>query len=110
MKINILGTEYELIGSTAKDHPLLGERNGYCDGTLKCIVYDNDTSEWDLGNKQYKLNQILRHEILHAFLIESGLDCCCYSEEPWARNEEMVDWFAIQSPKIFDVYKKLDIL
>ena len=33
----------------------------------------------------------------------NGVDC-------WAKNEEMVDWFAIQSPKIFKVYSELGLL
>lgn len=40
--------------------------------------------------------KIVRHEIVHAFLKESGLDC----NSDWARNEEIVDWIALQGPKI----------
>lgn len=54
---------------------------------------------------------ILRHEILHAFLFESGLDASSIATYgAWAINEEMVDWFAIQSPKIFAAYQNLGIL
>ena len=53
---------------------------------------------------------MLRHEIIHAFLNESGLSDSSNSVEAWAKNEEMVDWFAIQSPKIFKVFQDLDIL
>ena len=53
---------------------------------------------------------ILRHEIIHAFMYESGLWCNSYGVSSWAENEEMTDWFAIQSPKIFKVYKQLKIL
>ena len=53
----------------------------------------------------------LRHEILHAFLFESGLDAGSIATYgPWANNEEMVDWFAIQSPKIFKVYSELGLV
>ena len=53
---------------------------------------------------------MLRHEIIHAFLFESGLECNSLKTYNWAENEEMVDWFAIQSPKIFILYKELNIL
>lgn len=38
----------------------------------------------------------MRHELIHAFLGESGLR----SDSEWAENEEMVDYFAIQFEKI----------
>jgi hypothetical protein len=28
----------------------------------------------------------------------------------WSQNEEMVDWLAIQSPKIFKAFQELNIL
>ena len=51
--------------------------------------------------------ETLRHEILHAFLNESGLcsSTLCF-EGGWTKNEEMIDWFAIQFPKIAKVYKE----
>ena len=43
----------------------------------------------------------LRHEIIHAFLFESGLQTCAFTiEGPWAENEEMIDWFANMIPKM----------
>lgn len=55
--------------------------------------------------------RVLRHEIMHAFLNESGLsESSNQHDGAWAKNEEMVDWYAIQSPKIFAVYQSLDIL
>ena len=53
----------------------------------------------------------LRHEIVHAFLFESGLSSNTHGiYGAWAENEEMVDWIAIQSPKIFKVFQELEIL
>lgn len=52
----------------------------------------------------------MRHEILHAFLFESGLSENAGFSGCWATNEEMVDWFAIQSTKIYDVYLKLGLV
>lgn len=33
-----------------------------------------------------------------------------YDSDAWAVNEEMVDWLAIQAPKIFSTFKKMNIL
>lgn len=51
-------------------------------------------------------DKVTRHEIIHAFLEESGLA----DNSEWARNEEMIDWFAIQLPKIANVCEKLKII
>lgn len=50
----------------------------------------------------------LRHELFHAYLSESGLSANashCYTS--WAENEEMVEWFAIQAPKIFKTFQEV---
>ncbi len=47
-----------------------------------------------------------RHEIIHAFLFESGLA----ENSEWAQNEEMVDFFAIQFPKLMEVFKNADAI
>ena len=51
--------------------------------------------------------KVARHEIIHAFIEESGLSECTFiCKEGWAKNEEMVDWIAAQSPKIFAAFQK----
>ena len=52
----------------------------------------------------------MRHEITHAFLNESGLDANASDTDCWAKNEEMVDWFAIQSPKIYKAFNEVGAL
>lgn len=49
--------------------------------------------------------QVLRHEILHAFLCESGLSACSHKSDNWAADEEIVEWLAIQFPKIFAAFE-----
>ena len=57
------------------------------------------------------MKETLRHEIIHAFFNESGLqDSANKFDGAWSKNEEMIDWFAIQPPKIFKLFKELDIL
>ena len=110
--VNVLGTKYKIVFGNQKKYPELETRDGFCDSSIKRIVID-DMSESEVGFKKdlknYQ-NSVLRHEIFHAFLYESGMDCCTFSSCSWATNEEMVDWLAIQTPKIFKVFQNLNIL
>jgi predicted SprT family Zn-dependent metalloprotease len=56
------------------------------------------------------IKKVIRHEIIHAFLIESGLNNNSMKVEYWAQNEEMVDWIAYQFPKISMVFKEIGCL
>ena len=73
------------------------------------LLNTKDETDSKKNLKAYQ-NSVLRHEIIHAFLYESGLDTCTSCTGNWALNEEMVDWLAIQTPKIFKVFKELNIL
>lgn len=57
-------------------------------------------------NLQVQIMKNKRHEIIHAFLFESGLA----ENSEWAQNEEMVDFFAIQFPKLMEVFKNADAI
>lgn len=52
----------------------------------------------------------MRHEIVHAYLYESGLAENSLSVANWATNEEMVDWIARQFPKIKRTMETLNCL
>ena len=115
MDIEILGTKYTITYKNILEDNKLEEMEGYTDLYKKEIVIgkleQRDYFKNELLEKIELVKQkVLRHEILHTFLFESGLDCNSNRSYNWADNEEMVDWFAIQSPKIFDVYKKLEII
>lgn len=106
MTVDVLGTEYEIIQSDKLKDSNLEQNDGYIDFTTKKIVIDTFKPSpgcvEDL--KKYK-KQVLRHELVHAFLFESGLD-----GSSWGNNEEIVDWIAIQSIKLFDVFNKMDLI
>lgn len=107
-KVNILGSEWSVAFGTEKEYQNLSEMDGYADFSTHQIVIDTmEKSDGQIGSKgdmtEYK-KQVIRHEIIHAFLYESGLEACSTTSNNWAVNEEMVDWFAIQSPKIFKVF------
>ena len=107
MDVNILGTEYELQERPGKEDPVLADFDGYCDTSVKKAVVD-EMKEKEPGMKEdlsYYQKQVKRHEIIHAFLFESGLDTCC----EWA-CEEMIDWMSIQFPKIQKAFTEAECL
>lgn len=112
MTVNVLGISYEIEKKKYGEDPLISERDcaGYCNGLLKKIVFcdmttwpSNDYTETEAGIAQ---KAILRHEIVHAFLSESGLASNSSESDAWAKNEEMVDWFALQGPKIYKAWQE----
>lgn len=116
--VNVLGTEYVIETHKASEDKYLEENNlgGYCSEDEKLIVIADVTEEkyfpymTEKEQGAYR-NKVLRHELVHAFLNESGLsDSASIPERGWAKNEEMIDWIAIQSPKIFEVFRELDIM
>lgn len=107
MKISILGTEYIIKKQTEKDNPKLVNANGLCETCSKeIIINDFEVDNNTLDNVDVYRDKVLRHEVIHAFFHESGLD----SNSDYARNEELVDWIAIQFPKMYKVFKELGVL
>lgn len=107
--INVLGVDYRIrIGDPEKD-ATLATSAGYVFYQNREIVLLDFQKEWkdepqSSINRQMRL--VLRHEIIHAFLYESGLAASSLvADYGWAKNEEMVDWMAIQSPKIYQLFK-----
>lgn len=113
-RINILGSEWNIKFGNEEQYPNLKNMDGYCDqSTREIIVDDMEKYQEQLGSKADLPNyrkQVTRHEIIHAFLFESGLDISSVKAESWATNEEMVDWIAIQMPKIIAVMEKAGAL
>lgn len=114
-EINILGTIYTIEYKSILKDDKLDEMEGYTDLYKKHIVIGNiEEREYFKNEQKEKItkvkNKILRHEIVHAFLYESGLDTNSNKTYSWADNEEMVDWIAIQSPKLLKVYQELGCL
>lgn len=114
--VNILGTEYrvEVVEKFDDDEGNLA--SGFTDPDLHVIKLRDlaKIDEWS-GESAEKVEarekEIFRHEIVHAYLNESGLKFNCgVTGESWARNEEMVDWIAIQGPKIMETWKEAGCL
>lgn len=105
--INVLGTDIKIVFRKEVDDPQLDDLGGYFDSSENLIVVKIPEKEKNsLGNLENWQKKTLRHEIVHAFLYESGLDWSASSVDCWATNEEMVDWFAIQAPKIGKIFRE----
>lgn len=109
MTVNILGSRYEIKTQSASENELLKDCNGYCDWTTRQIIIEREM-EGDLGDMGCYYRKVLRHEIVHAFALESGLDACSGQTDAWARNETMVDWIARQGPKIYAAWQEAGAL
>lgn len=106
--INILGSTWKIQEMKSLD---LDNADGYTDTSVRTIKIEKfENSPGSKKDLEVYRKQVLRHEIIHAFLYESGLESNSNRSEAWAQNEEMVDWFSIQSPKIFAVFKELDLI
>lgn len=118
MRVNILGTPYEIIRKTYEEEPVFGSSHidGYQNGfTHKIVVCDMHThpawKDEDEATVQECHKQTLRHEIVHAFFDESGLAySTLHYEGAWSKNEELVDWIALQGPKIYKAWEEAGAL
>lgn len=111
-KVNVLGTEYNIIYRKHEDEKRLKKgSDGTIDVSIKEIIVAifeaDDSSMQDLEDYQ---KRVTRHELTHAFLYESGLWDNSHGIDSWGSDEEITDWFAIQSPKIYRVFYELGIL
>lgn len=111
MKVNVLGTEYSINFFSKLDDPKLNDVDGYMEPYTKKIVIDNMApvgTPDPLLLERIDLHKIkvLRHEIVHAFLTESGLR----DNSQWASDEELVDWIAYQIPKMVKAMKEAECL
>lgn len=99
-KVNVLGTEYEILFN----QDLGTECAGQFDGTTKQIKISKDMDY--VGNYSVQQESSVRHELIHAFLFESGLAF----DSDWATNEEIVDWIALQFPKLSKAFEELRVI
>lgn len=97
-KVNVLGTEYGII---TDDSLVIRGCDGECKSYSKEIrirkaddmLCSGDSAE--VKEKRYR--EVMRHELVHAFFDESGLD-------EYSNNEQLVTWIASQFPKMLKAF------
>lgn len=106
-KANVLGETYIIIEDNELNDSRLATCDGYCDSSTKKIVIRDDLNTridlMDAGNLDYCRRQVLRHELIHAFLSESGL-------QVYSQDEVLVDWIASQAEKMFSLFVDNELL
>lgn len=117
-KVNVLGTEYSIEYKDYDDDPAFAKLgiDGYCEhGTHKIVIgdlhtfpgWEDETDEFIEANMKYTL----RHELCHSILSESGIQGSEHIYDgPWSKNEEMIDYWAIQGPKLYKIWKEAGAL
>ena len=108
-KITVLGQEYKLLKGNENQYPVLKDANGYVDLYAKKIIIDETFATPESNFKSERpdlaLNHIYRHEIIHAFFSESGINYNLSNDE----EESLVDWIALQFPKMKRAFEELGV-
>ena len=106
--INVLGTLYQVDIVPEKEDPKLESMDGYTDPSIKRIVVADvnarPADSEDISNKEWFQKNIMRHELIHAFVTESGL------EDAFWHNEDMVRWLAYMFPRLLVAFKEAGAL
>jgi hypothetical protein len=108
--VNVLGSRYSV-----KTNNEAVTFDGRCSFYTKEIelrpcekMLDSDSDE---RARKSRYKEVIRHELVHAFLFESGLGC----DSVWhvagqEHPEQTVDWIALQFPKILKAFQTVGAL
>ena len=110
MKLNVLGTEWDVeYKDPDEDSILQNGLGGYADPSASLIVIATKRKDDNVLDFKEIQRRALRHEIIHAFLYESGLGSD-FSHPNYGHEETMVDWIALQFPKLQKAFEKAGCL
>ena len=108
-KVSILGTEYTIEIKKKEDDKFLERMDGYCDKTSHRIVVVTKPEDNELDFFEEYQKKVIRHEIIHAFLFESGLHEN-FKHDEFGHDETMIDWIAVQFPKMIQVFQEAECI
>ena len=100
-EIEILGTVYQLL----VDNDGMDQQNA--DGVCRCYAKKIQVrppekmlcQDDDLEAKNSRYREVLRHELIHAMLFESGLG-------NYYDDETLVDWLAKMFPRLAELFEE----
>jgi len=107
--VRILGTPWRICIGPHDTDKRLCDCDGFTDKTSKLIMVEDCRQTSNLDDPMFYMRKVVRHEIIHAFLMESGLDECM-THHKYGHEEQTVDWFAYQYPKIKEVIETVDMM
>lgn len=98
--VEILGSMWEVQLRNEYEDKRLKDCSGFTDWTSRTIVVMDSRNDGNLKRMDVYMMKVLRHEVVHAFMFESGLG------DDWehgiiGQEETVVDWIAYQIPKIY---------
>lgn len=99
----ILGSTWTVLFRTEAEDARLKEVGGFTDWTTREIVIADVRSDYNVRAVEESMYHVLRHELVHAFLFESGLGYD-WEHSDLGQDETTVDWTAWQLPKIWETY------
>lgn len=106
--VKVLGTKYKIKFASVESDSFLENHWAFCDFYSKSIVIRDDYKDLVTpGNEKDCFNETLRHELVHAFLHESGMTGEQRESRPLVFDEVAVAWVATQFPRMLKVFKKL---
>ena len=116
--VNVLGTKYTIEVKKYNDDPAFSKSgiDGYCEqGTHRIVIGDLHTwPGWEDESEEFiiaNMKHTLIHEVIHSHFNESGLqDSSAVYDGPFAKNEMLVDWIAIQGPKLYKIWQQANAL
>lgn len=109
--VDVLGVTYGIyMGVMPEEDKLLDDCDGYHDKTVKRIVVIGKVDEANLSDWSHYEKQILRHELIHAFLHESGIDGSFKWDNGNEHPEGLVSWMSIQFPKMLKAFQEVGAL
>ena len=111
-KVNVLGTEYTIEFRDYESDELMKEKeiDGYCDKSTHLIVISNKAPDCEVGNWGEVQKAVIRHEVIHAFLYESGLAASWEHTQRYGHDETVVDWIAQQFPKLLQAFQQAEAI
>lgn len=106
--VNILGEPWRVKIFSSELDSRLKDNIGFTDWTSHFIgIADPDETESTLDNTMELIKQVARHEIVHAFMFQSGLSDD-WKHEQWGHDETVVDWIARQFKAMQKVIEKVE--
>ena len=101
IKVDILGEQYKLMEIEDKRFDEF-DADGFCEWWAKELHIKKGIDEHEPGSmlnlKDYRANTI-KHEIVHAFMFESGM-------QNYERDEMLVEWVARNLEKMMNAYNQ----
>ena len=110
--VDVLGTQYSIYLNVPEDEDeVLKACAGYCDKTVKRIAVVAKDKECNLGNHTEYQKYLIRHELIHAFLFESGIGGdTVWDIDGQEHPEHMVEWIGMQFPKLLKAFQEVGVI